>query len=268
MADAADLGVVRIGAVSFLNARPLVQGLERWPHRFSVRYDLPSVCATLLHEGHIDLGLVPSIEYLRGDYRAVPDAAVVSDGPVASVAIFTPHPIERVRSLALDTSSRTSVALAQVLCAHHFGIRPSLVDHGPDLEAMLACADGAVLIGDPALFADWRRLGVQKIDLGAEWQAMTGLPFVYAFWTGRSGALTTADVLVLQQARADGEAESDAVAAAFFAGEPERIEVGARYLRENIRFRMGPREVAGVERFYELAAALGLAPPARRVAFY
>lgn len=260
MTDAATLAPVRIGAVSFLNARPLVQGLERWSHRFSVRYDLPSVCADLLHAGHVDLGLVPSIEYLRGDYRAVPDAAVVSDGPVASVAIFTPQPIGRVRSLALDTSSRTSVALARVLCARYFGIAPVFIDHAPPLGAMLAVADAALLIGDPALFTNPAPLGLQKIDMGEAWQALTALPFVYAFWTGRPGLLTTADLLVLQQARADGERHLAAVADAFFPDEPEKREVGARYLREHIRFRLGPREIEGVERFFALADAAGVAP--------
>jgi chorismate dehydratase len=269
MADAAELPRVRIGAVSFLNARPLVQGLERWTHRFSVRYDLPSACADLLHEGGIDLGLVPSIEYLRGDYCAVPDSAVVSEGRVESVAIFTPRPLERLRTLALDTSSRTSVALARVLCARHFGIAPVFVDHRPPLEAMLAAADAALLIGDPALFADWRRLGLEKIDLGEAWQALTGLPFVYAFWAGRPGLLTTADVLVLQHARADGERVLEAVAEAFFPGEPDRAAVGARYLRENIRFRLGAREAAGRERFFALAAEVGAAPgPPRPLCWY
>jgi chorismate dehydratase len=264
MADGAALGRVRIGAVSFLNARPLVHGLERWDHRFSVRYDLPSVCADLLHGGDVDLGLIPSIEYLRGDYHVVPDAAVVSDGPVASVAIFTPRPLAEVRSLALDTSSRTSVALARVLCARHFGIDPVFVDHGPPLDAMLAAADAALLIGDPALFADWRGRGLQKFDLGEAWQALTGLPFVYAFWAGRPGLLTTADVLVLQHARSDGEQEADAIARQFFPGDAERAAIGARYLRENIRFRMGAREAEGLASFFALAAEVGVAPGAAR----
>jgi chorismate dehydratase len=264
MADGAALGRVRVGAVSFLNARPLVRGLERWSHRFSVRYDLPSVCADLLHRGDVDLGLIPSIEYLRGEYHVVPDAGVVSVGPVASVAIFTPRPLGDVRTLALDTSSRTSVALARVLCARHFRIDPVFVDHGPPLDAMLAAADAALLIGDPALFADWRARGLQAFDLGEAWQALTGLPFVYAFWAGRPGLLTTADVLVLQHARADGERDVDAIAEQFFPGDAERAAVGARYLRENIRFRMGAREADGLARFFALAAEIGAAPGAAR----
>ena len=122
---------VRLGAVGYLNARPLVFGLERSP-RFDLRFDVPSKCAELLHERRIDVGLIPSIEYLRhpagaapdgaAAYRIVPDLAIASRGPVASVALFTTRPMPDVRSIAMDTSSRTSVALVRVLCARHFRI--------------------------------------------------------------------------------------------------------------------------------------------------
>jgi chorismate dehydratase len=259
---------IRIGAVSYLNARPLVEGLERSP-AFTVRYDLPSTCASLLHAGEIDLGLIPSIEYLRGGpYRLVPDCAVASDGPVASVAIFTSVPIERVRSIALDTSSRTSVALTRVMAARHFGIAPVFVDHRPDLPAMLSRADAALLIGDPALFADHAALGVDKIDLGEAWRAFTGLPFVYACWTGRDGAVGPADVQLLQAARCAGEAGAESVAARFFRDDPARAAIGGRYLRENIRFGLGDRERAGLERFFELAAQVGIVEAAQPLRWY
>jgi len=161
MTTAASRAPIRIGAVSYLNARPLVVGLDEPPGRFSVRYDVPSRCAALLHDGEIDLGLIPSIEYLSGDYRLVPGIRVVSDGPVASVAIFTQVPIGRVRSLALDTSSRTSVTLIRVLCHHHFRIAPEFVPHGPDLAQMTRGSDAALLIGDPALEADHGALGLE-----------------------------------------------------------------------------------------------------------
>ena len=113
-------------------------------------------------------------------------------------------PVERIRSIALDTSSRTSVTLIRVLCRHRFGIAPEFVAHGPDLPAMVTVADAGLLIGDPAFEADHVGLGLQKIDLGEEWTAMTGLPFIYAAWTGRSGAVTGADVEALQEAQQIG----------------------------------------------------------------
>jgi chorismate dehydratase len=259
---------IRVGAVSYLNARPLVRGLERSPGRFDVRYDLPSRCAALLHEGAVDLGLIPSIEYLGGDYRVVPGVGVVSDGSVASVAIFTRVPIADIRSIALDTSSRTSVALIKVLCARHFRIAPTFVSAGPDLAAMVAMADAALLIGEPALLAAYEALGLEKIDLGAAWKAMTGLPFVYAFWAGPPGVVTPADVRALQQARDEGRRDSDVVAAEYFSAEPERQGLGAAYLRDYIRYEVGDRECAAIERFFELAAEVGAAPPTRALRFY
>ncbi|HEY8536517.1 MAG TPA: menaquinone biosynthesis protein [Vicinamibacterales bacterium] len=260
---------VRIGAVSYLNSRPLVVGLEAYPDRFAVRYDVPSACARLLHARETDVGLIPSIEYLRGDdYRMVPDCAVTSDGPVRSVAIFTSVPMERVTSLALDTSSRTSVALTRVLSKHYFDIRPRLIDHPPVLDEMVRLADGALLIGEPALFADYERLGLEKVDLGQVWKDFTGLPFVYACWTGHPDALTPDDVAMLQDARARGVAGADEVAARFFPDDPVRAAEGAKYLRENIHFRLGPREIAGLERFYELAAATGVVPRTQPLRWY
>ena len=263
------MGMVRIGAVSYLNARPLVEGLDRWPERFSVRYDLPSACARLLHAHEIDLGLIPSIEYLRGEgYRIVPGCAVASDGPVASVAIFTSVPIERVRTIALDTSSRTSVALTRVMAAKYFGIAPVFVDHGPDLRAMIERADAALLIGDPALFADYEPLGLHKIDLGVAWRDFTGLPFVYACWSGVPGAVDADGVAALQAARAAGERHAEAVAARFFPNDPDRAAIGGRYLRENIRFRLGDQERAGLERFFTLAAEVGVVPRSQPLRWY
>jgi chorismate dehydratase len=259
---------VRVGAVSYLNARPLVRGLERSPERFEVRFDLPSRCASLLQSGAIDLGLIPSIEYLAGDYRVVPGIGVVSDGAVGSVAMFTRVPVGDIRSVALDTSSRTSVALIKVLCARHFRIAPAFLSAGPDLAAMVAEADAALLIGEPALLAAYEPLGLKKIDLGAAWKEMTGMPFVYAFWAGTPGILAPEDVRVLQAARDEGRRESDDVAAQYFGADPEKQELGAAYLRDCIRYDLGEREGAALERFFALAAEIGAAPPARPLRFY
>jgi hypothetical protein len=129
---------LRLGAVEYLNARPLVYGLHRHADRFDVRFDIPARCAERLHAGQVDIGLVPSIEYLRGGpYVAVPGVAIGSDGPVASVAVFSRLPIDRVRTVALDASSRTSVALFTVLCARHFGIEIRAIGAGPALVALV-----------------------------------------------------------------------------------------------------------------------------------
>ncbi len=260
---------VRIGAVGYLNARPLTWALDRSPDRWEVRYDLPSVCATLLHEGTVDLGLIPSIEYLSApDYRFVPGVGIGSAGPIASVALYTRVPVERIGRLALDTSSRTSVALIKVLCRHRFGIEPAFVSHGPDLAAMTRACDAGLLIGDPAFDADHEALGLTKIDLGEAWTAMTGLPFVYAAWTGRPGVVTADDVRALQEAQEEGTQSVDAIAREYGRGNTTVSARAAAYLRDNVRYGLGEREAAGLQLFLDYAADLGVAPRKRRLEFF
>ena len=263
---------VRLGAVSYLNTRPLVYGLERDP-AFDVRFDVPSRCAELLHEGAIDVGLIPSIEYLRGPhgpYVIVPDVALASRGAVASVALYTAahvSDVTQVRSIALDASSRTSIALTQVLCAHLFKIAPKLEPHAPDIARMLAHADAALLLGDNALFLDHRALGATKIDLGQAWFELTGLPFVYAVWAGRPGALDTAHVVALHDARDAGVARPAEIAARCFADERRRT-VAERYLRDNMKYGLGDDEEAGLRLFFKYAGELGLVRPPAGLRFY
>ena len=252
---------VHIGAVGYLNARPLTWALDHDPGRWTIRYDLPAVCAGLLQAGQVDLGLTPSIEYLHSpDYRFVPGIAIGSRGAVTSVALFTTKPMADVRTIALDTSSRTSVALTRVLCRDHFKIAPEFVPQGPSLEAMTSTHDAALLIGDPALEADAAALGLTKIDLGETWLAMTGLPFVYAAWTGRAGAVSDADVAALQQARDEGLVNIEAIAAEYAGSDAARAARAAAYLRDNVRYELGADEAAGLQMFLDRAAALGLGP--------
>jgi chorismate dehydratase len=275
------VATVRLGAVGYLNARPHVYGLDQSP-RFDLRFDVPSKCAELLHDGDVDIGLIPSIEYLRGPseaphtYRIVPGVAIASRGPVASVALYTRKELCDVRSIALDTSSRTSVALVRVLCAREFKIRPLFHSSGPDLETMLARADAGLMIGDHALFleADTVRLKsdgpeglIEKIDLGEVWTAMTRLPFVYAFWAGRPGVLTPGDVLALQHARDEGVARVEEIARASLT-DPRQQAIGARYLRDNIKYDLGADERAALELFYRYAAEAGAVPAAQELRFY
>jgi chorismate dehydratase len=259
---------VRLGAVGYLNARPLTWTLDRSPARWQVRYDVPSACAALLHAGDIDLGLIPSIEYLQSpDYRFVPGVGIGSRGPVASVALFTDVPVESIRRVALDTSSRTSVALVKVLARHRFAIEPSFLHHAPDLASMMQHCEAALLIGDPAFDADHDALGVQKIDLGAEWTAMTGLPFIYAAWTGRPGAACADDIRALQDAQEEGVAARLAIAAEYGRGNAAVTARAADYLRDNVKYGLGPDEAAGLQLFLDYAADLGIGPK-RRLEFY
>ena len=260
---------LRLGAVSYLNTKPLVYGLDARPREFDIRFDVPSKCAALLHEGAVDLGLIPAIEYLRGrDYCIVPDVAIASDGEVATVALFTRKPVAEIESIALDLSSRTSVALTRVLCAKHWQIDPAFTPSEPELEGMLMRADAALVIGDPAFEIDPARSEVSKIDLGAEWKAMTGLPFVYAMWVGRPGAATAAQCRDLQHARDRGLAHLEDIARAVSGGDPALEQRSLVYLRDNLKFSLGERESAGLRRFHELAAEIGLVPALQPLRFY
>jgi chorismate dehydratase len=272
--------MIRLGAVSYLNTRPLVYGLERHSDsarrsggaakgaRFDLRFDVPAKCAELLHANDVDLGLIPSIEYPGRDYRIVPGISIASDGPVASVAIFSKVPPGNIRSLALDTSSRTSIALLRVLCARWFEIEPRFVGMLPDLDRMLEQCDAALVIGDNALFIDHDALGLEKVDLGEEWIGMTGLPFVYAFWAGRPGVVGKDDVAALETARDRGIAATATIGRQSFPDNPEKAARAHRYLRENVKYALGEPEIAGLRRFYELAAEIGVLPSAEPPRFY
>jgi predicted solute-binding protein len=259
---------VRLGAVNYLNVRPLVFGLDAHPD-FTLRFDAPSECARLLAAGDIDLGMVPSITYLdRPGDKVVPGVAIGSDGPVASVAIFSRCPMREVRRIALDTSSRTSAALVRILCRRVFEIAPAFVPHAPDLPAMLASADAALLIGDAALFLDPHAAAAEKWDLGALWTEMTGLPFVWAFWSGGPDAVHPAGVAALQAAAHRGASQTAAIARAYCAGAPERVPLATRYLRENLAFELTPRALEGLRTYYREAVAAGVVPEEREIVFF
>lgn len=258
---------VRVGAVSYLNTWPLVHGLRSRTDLVDLRFDVPSRCAALLHEGAVDVGLIPSIEFLRGDYVAVPGIAIASEGPVASVALFSRVPVRDVRRIALDTSSRTSAALVRVLCAEHWGIAPEFSPCRPGLPGMLERHDAALLIGDNALFADHDALGLCKVDLGEEWTSLTGLPFVWAFWAGRAGDLSDGLCRALADSRDAGVRALDEIATGYSDGDEQRRAIAAHYLREHMRYELGDRHVEALRRFYRAAADLGIVGQARPVRF-
>jgi chorismate dehydratase len=261
--------MIRVAAVSYLNARPLVEGMTRPPlsDRFSVAWCTPAECARRLHEGDADLALLPSIEYARSAERLeiVPGVAIGSKGPVRSVLLYTRVPLPRVRSIALNAESRTSNALVTVLFAGE-GARPALELCEPDLGTMLESHDAALLIGDAALFTPAPE-GVRVIDLGEAWtETQGGLPFVYAFWVARPGVLDRDDYRQIHASKAYGRAHLRQIAEDFeFRG---RRDPGLchSYLSESVRYRLGNRQIEGLETFYRLAARHGLiegAPPIR-----
>jgi chorismate dehydratase len=262
------MSTIRLGAVDYLNARPLVFGLEQRSDLFLLRFDVPSKCAALLHEGAIDIGMIPSIEYLRGHtpYVIVDGMGIVSDGPVASVALFSRTPLDRIASIAIDISSRTSSGLLRVLCRESFGLEPEFVPMAPEIATMITRCDAALLIGDPALYLDASALGLIKVDLGEAWTTLTGLPFVWAFWAGRASGISREARLALMHARDQGVAASDRIADAYCG--PDRAALGRTYLRENIQYTVDDRAAAGLRRYYELAERHGVVDAVSAPAFF
>lgn len=265
------MSTIRVSAVEYLNARPLVHGLDKQSDLFSMQFDVPAKCAALLHEGKVDLALIPSIEYLqRSDYHVVPDIAVASSGPVASVALFSQRPATAIRSIAVDASSRTAVALLRVLCAQWFEIEPTFVKMRPDISPMLKRCDAALLIGDRALFTEHETAGLEKIDLGEEWEAMTNSPFVWAFWVGRAGVVGARHLEALRTAREKGVEAVDAIAEQFAPAseDGESVEIARAYLHENVKYVLDELGRAGLKKFFNAAADIGVVPLARKLQFY
>ena len=260
---------VRVSAVEYLNARPLVEGLDRQTGLFDLRYDVPARCAAHLRDRSADLALIPSIEYLQNpDYRIVPNLAVASDGEVASVALFTTRPVTSLRSIAVDSNSRTAAMLLRILCAESWEIEPKLVKLRPDLPVMLKRCDAALIIGDAALFLDHEEQGLEKVDLGEEWTVLTSLPFVWAAWVGRRGALTAEHGRALEAARAAGERAVDDIVARHCSDDEEQREIGRRYLRENVSFGLDERARQGLRKFCDYAYEQRLIQVRRELRFY
>jgi chorismate dehydratase len=181
------------------------------------------------------------------------------------VNLYHQVPLADVRRVALDTSSRTSVALLKVLLRERLGRDPEYVERAPRLPEMLGEADAALLIGDPALYLE---TAVPRLDLGAEWQRLTGLPFVYAFWAGRPGVIDGAGVGALQEALARGRRAVREISAGYAAGGGNQTARNESYLTEEIQFDLGPEEQAGLREFYARAFAQGLIPRVPELRFH
>jgi len=259
---------VRVGAVNYLNTKPLIYGLEALAPHAELSLDVPSRLADRLAAGELDVALIPAVEYFRGDsYSVVPDVAIATRGPVLSVTLFSRVPWPEIRSVALDDGSRTSSALAQILLRERHDVRPAVRPLPLDADAEQADADAVLLIGDRAMKSCLPGFRY-AFDLGDEWVRWTGLPFVFAIWAVRPGADLRGVDAALQEAKARGLENVGAIAQA----EAGRLGLDAgfcrRYLETLLRFDLGPDELAGLRRYYELAAKLGLTPAGRPVRFY
>ena len=283
---------LRIGAVSYLNSKPLLEGLDELLPDTTIRLDYPSRLADDLVTGELDVALIPSIEYFRGhNYQVLSNACVAAHGPVLSVKLYSRVPWGEIKTLALDEGSRTSATLARILLAERHGVFPKLEPLPLDHQTGDTRADAILLIGDRAILPPKERF-LGTWDLGEEWFRWTGLPFVFAMWVANDGSVLSKRVNAIspghvlprqvgatepndvgnieadldQLERALGQARDLGVNRIEQIAEREAAELGlARrttldYLSINLQYELGQAERSGLKLFYQLASDLDLAP--------
>jgi chorismate dehydratase len=276
----------KISIVKYLNAVPLAWGILEGPQKevFDPILNTPAECSDQLSNRHVDIGLIPSIEFQRiKGCRIVPGPAVASVNRVRSVILVSVVPLWKVKTVACDSGSRTSVALARIIFSEFYHTHPDFRPAEPDLGNMLAQSDAALLIGDTALkFMETNerpnielqkafvRLGsepLQVFDLAERWRFLTGLPFVFAFWAVREGFDDKTVVETLKQSRDFGVANIPTIAQRY--SEPLQIkkEYVQEYLQQNVHYYMDSVCLEALQLFYEKAAQVGAIKSVRAVQF-
>ncbi len=258
---------LKISAISYLNTAPLMWDFEHGTAGadFDISYTIPSACAEALRTGAADIGIIPAAAYtLIPDLVVIPDVAIASKRAVRSILLVSKVPLEQVRSVALDTSSMTSVALAKVLFAKWLGGARSYTAMAPDLDRMLGNHDAGLVIGDPALQVDRKRYFT--LDLAEEWIARTGKSFVFAFWAVRRQALAGRNgseiAKAFRESRDHGlEARNLEIIVQEWAPKLGLPAVAVRdYLTHNIHYCLDPPSLEGLKLFYRLSADIGALP--------
>ena len=245
---------IRIGSVSFLNAKPLIYGLEE-AAGLELHLDVPSRLLDGLADERFDVALLPVIDYQRlAGLRILTSGGIGSDGRTMTVRIFSPVPIERITTLACDTDSHTSVALARILLAERFSIRPEFV---PLSSSQTEAGAARLLIGDKVVCQEPAGLHHQ-LDLGEAWKQQTGLPFVFAAWMARGGIELGELPQRLERAKLDGRGHIDAIIQRHAAPRGWPVELAREYLTERLEYDVGPDHLKAIGLFHQLAFQHGL----------
>ncbi|HEX6880749.1 MAG TPA: menaquinone biosynthesis protein [Terriglobales bacterium] len=265
---------LRISAISFLNTAPLMWDFEHEPtteltNNFEISYTVPSACARALANGTADIGIIPVFTYAQiPNLVVVPDVAIASRGRVRSIVLVSKKPLEDLETVAADTSSRTSVALAEVMLQKWYGGKRHFVPMEPDLTTMLDKCDAALIIGDPALLIETAAIkvnGAQVYDLAELWVKHTGNPFVFAVWAVREDSLRDCkpglDVAGIFQRSRDRGMRPESIAAISHDWAP-RLGLSAgsisNYLRENIHYYLDAACLNGLTSFFQYSRDCGL----------
>jgi chorismate dehydratase len=258
----------RVSVVQYLNTAPLIWGMLNGDQRgkYDLDFTTPAKCADDLRRREAAIGIIPSIEYQRMDrLRVLPGCSIASKGIVKSVLLLSRVPIEEVKTVALDNSSRTSAALVRVLLQKFYALSVSVAPADPEPERMLQHADGALLIGDPALTYDHGALKVY--DLASEWKKFTGLPFVFAVWAGHEDASLSGFGKDFEASRDYGLQHLDDIAREYapkLGLSPQAVKV---YLKENIDYSLDEENLKGLQLFYRLAREIGIIPREKEIQF-
>ena len=266
---------LRISAISYLNTAPLMWDFEHGQagRDFHISYTLPSACARALADGTADIGIIPAAAYAQiPGLLILPEVAIASRRAVRSILLVSKVPVDQVRTIALDTSSMTSVALTKILFEKWLGDGRTFTAMAPDIDRMLAEHDAGLLIGDPALQIDRSRY--HTLDLAEEWIRHTGKPFVFAFWAVRAEALpetsTSLDLASIFQASRDHGLKPASVnqIAREWAPRLDLSEGEVRsYLTDNIHYDLDSGCIEGLQLFYRYAAEIGALPSAPELHF-
>ena len=228
--------------------------------RFDFRFDLPVHCAEALRDGRADIGLLPCAELDRLGLDFLPDLGIACDGPVRSIQLISRRPFDAIRTLAVDSSSRTSVALARIILAERYGCHPVVTPHAPTLDEMLAVSDAALIIGDPALRLDPATLPYRSLDLGGEWVAWSGLPMVFAAWAGRKEVLTHEAREAFLASWRWGRDHVEEMVDHAFSERGFAKDLARAYFTRHIVYPLTPRHLEGLALFRRLVMALDAQP--------
>ncbi|HEX4054668.1 MAG TPA: menaquinone biosynthesis protein [Tepidisphaeraceae bacterium] len=255
--------VLRIGSVSYLNAKPLIHGLEN-DRDVELELAVPAKLLEGLQSRRFDVALLPVIDYQRlSDARIVPSGGIGCDGPTLTVRIFSRTPIEQIATLACDVESHSSVALARILLAERYGITPRLVDlpaEGSDAPAML-------LIGDKVVSQE--PVGMEyQLDLGAAWKELTQMPFVFAVWVTRAGTDLADLPDRLRRARDRGLADLPNIVARHAVSRGWPADLAMQYLSVYLKYEIGPAQLDAIRHFHELAAKYAMIGTPRPLRLY
>ena len=257
---------LRIGAVPYMNAKPLIYGLDQYPNEIELVFEVPSLLPNMLNNDQIDVAIIPSIEYFRnGNYAIIPGISIASIGTVESVKIFSKIPIQNIRSAALDKSSLTSCALTRIILKEQYRISPQYSQWNMQYDITGTDTDAVLIIGDNALkiFDN----GYVTLDLGQSWYEFTGLPFVYALWVVKRNRHIPGINNLLKSAKEAGIRSVKALAIT----ESQRLQLTPErclnYLTNSIRYDFGKDEIKGFLSFYQHALSLGLAPKGVELVF-